>query len=324
MAETGGRAALLLARLFRVGRKPFKAFRPIPFLIPGVWQCTLIEPAQALYASLEPRERDPIVSLSFNAGFAPADIRHSAPSVLAYGWDEAAAEGAAETLARDVEAAEPDFRGKVWEPRAAVRHAMGASDGRPVVLADTQDNPGAGTDSDTIGMLEALTAERAENAAMGLVADADTARIAHQAGEGAEIRVKLGGKSDRRPFAGTFKVVKTADGRFTATGPFYGGSRMELGPMARLAIGGVEVVVASKKVQAADQAMFRHVGIEPAEKRVLVLKSSVHFRADFQPIAAEVLVVAAPGANPIDHTTLPYKRLRPGIRLMPMGPEFRP
>ena len=324
MAQTGGRAAFLLARLFRVGRKPFKGFRQIPFLIPGVWQCTLIEPAQAIYASLEARERDPIVSLSFNAGFAPADIRHSAPSVVGYGWEKEAAEHAVETLARDIEAAEPDFRGKAWEPREAVRHAMDASDGRPVVLADTQDNPGAGTDSDTVGMLEALLAERAENAAMGLVADPETARTAHRAGRGAEISVKLGGRSDKRPYQGTFRVAALGDGSFTATGPFYGGSRMELGPMARLAIGGVEVVVASKKVQAADQAMFRHVGIEPAEKRVLVLKSSVHFRADFQPIAAEVLVVAAPGANPIDHTTLPYKRLRPGIRLMPMGPEFRP
>jgi microcystin degradation protein MlrC len=324
MAETGARTAMLLDRLLKPKHKPAKAFRQIPFLIPGVWQSTLIEPAQAIYAGLAERERDPLLSLSFNAGFAPADIYHSSPSVLAYGWEERATEHAAETLARDIEAAEPEFRGKVWEPRAAVRHAMQASDGRPVVLADTQDNPGAGTDSDTIGMLEALVAERARNAAMGLIADAETARIAHQAGAGSEIRVKLGGRSNGRPFDGTFRVVKVTDGRFTATGPFYGGSRMELGPMARLAIGGVEVVVASKKVQAADQAMFRHVGIEPAEKRVLVLKSSVHFRADFQPIAAEVLVVAAPGANPIDHTKLPYKRLRPGIRLMPLGPEFRP
>ncbi len=324
MAETGARTALLLDRLLKAGRKPAKAFRQIPFLIPGVWQCTLIEPAQSIYTSLAAREREPLLSLSFNAGFAPADIYHCAPSVLAYGWDEAAARHAAETLARDVEAAEPEFQGKAWEPRKAVRHALRAGDGRPVVLADTQDNPGAGTDSDTIGMLEALVAERAENAAMGLIADAETARIAHQAGVGAEIRVKLGGRSDGRPFEGTFLVARLTDGRFTATGPFYGGSRMELGPMARLAIGGVEVAVASKKVQAADQAMFRHVGIEPGEKRVLVLKSSVHFRADFQPIAAEVLIVAAPGANPIDHTKLPYKRLRPGIRLMPMGPEFRP
>jgi microcystin degradation protein MlrC len=324
MAETGARAAVLLERLTKAKRKPAKAFRQIPYLIPGVWQCTLIEPAQAIYAGLSTREHDPVLSLSFNAGFAPADILHSAPSIVAYGWDETATQRAAETLARDIEAAEPDFRGKAWEPRAAVRHAMKVSDGRPVILADAQDNPGAGTDSDTVGMLEALVAERAEAAAMGLVADAETARIAHQAGEGAEIRVSLGGRSDGRPFEGTFRVVKTTDGRFTATGPFYGGSRMNIGPMARLAIGGTDVVVVSKKVQAADQAMFRHVGIEPREHRVMVLKSSVHFRADFQPIAAEVLVVAAPGANPIDHTMLPYKHLRPGIRLMPMGPEFRP
>ncbi len=324
MAETGARAAMLLQLLMREKRKPAKSFRPIPFLIPGVWQCTLIEPAQAIYGNLAARERNPLLSLSFNAGFAPADIFHSAPSVIAYGWDEAVTQAAAETLARDVETAEPDFRGKAWEPREAVRRAMKVSDGRPVVLADAQDNPGAGTDSDTIGMLEALLAEGAEAAAMGLIADPETARIAHQAGEGAEIYVGLGGRSNGHPFDGTFRVVKATDGRFTATGPFYGGSRMSIGPMARLAIGGVDVVVVSKKVQAADQAMFRHVGIEPSRQRVLVLKSSVHFRADFQPIAAEVLVVAAPGANPIDHTTLPYKHLRPGIRLMPMGPEFRP
>ena len=324
MAETGARAAMLLQWFMREGRKPAKAFRQIPYLIPGVWQCTLIEPAQAIYGSVSARERDPLISLSFNAGFAPADIFHSAPSVLAYGWDEAATKHAAETLARDIEAAEPDFQGKAWEPREAVRIAMKMSNGRPVILADVQDNPGAGTDSDTIGMLEALVAERADAAAMGLVADPETAGIAHRAGEGAEIRVSLGGRSDGRPFEGMFRVVKTTDGRFTATGPFYGGSRMSIGPMAQLAIGGVDVVVVSKKVQAADQAMFRHVGIEPSEQRVLVLKSSVHFRADFQPIAADVLVVAAPGANPIDHTLLPYEHLRPGIRLMPMGPEFRP
>src|SRR5262245_1348993 len=86
MAETGIRSAMLLQRLTREKRRPTKAFRQIPFLIPGVWQCTLIDPAQAIYAGLAARELDPLLSLSFNAGFAPADIFHSAPSVLAYGW----------------------------------------------------------------------------------------------------------------------------------------------------------------------------------------------------------------------------------------------
>ena len=63
--------------------------------------------------------------------------------------------------------------------------------------------------------------------------------------------------------------------------------------------------------------MFRHLGVEPTAEKILVLKSSVHFRADFQPIAEEVLVVAAPGPNPVDHGEFDYKNLRPEIRRMP-------
>ena len=83
---------------------------------------------------------------------------------------------------------------------------------------------------------------------------------------------------------------------------------------------GVEVVLASRKTQAADQEMFRHVGVEPGERRIVALKSSVHFRADFQPIAEQVIVAAAPGPNPVDHLKLDYRHLRPGVRLMPGGP----
>jgi microcystin degradation protein MlrC len=107
------------------------------------------------------------------------------------------------------------------------------------------------------------------------------------------------------------------------TGPFYGGSRMKLGPMALLEADGVRVVLAGKKVQAADQEMFRHLGVEPIRQKIVALKSSVHFRAHFQPIAEEVLVVATPGPNPADPAILDWKRLRPGIRLKPHGPEFR-
>ncbi|RMD62023.1 MAG: microcystin degradation protein MlrC, partial [Alphaproteobacteria bacterium] len=115
---------------------------------------------------------------------------------------------------------------------------------------------------------------------------------------------------------------RLGDGRFTGTGPFYRGVQADLGPMALLAIGGVRVVVASRKLQAADQAIFRHLGIEPARQKILALKSSVHFRADFAPIAEEILIVKAPGPNALDYGELTYRRLRPGVRLMPMGPAF--
>jgi microcystin degradation protein MlrC len=97
---------------------------------------------------------------------------------------------------------------------------------------------------------------------------------------------------------------------------------MDLGPSACLRIDDVRIVVASAKVQMADQAMFRFVGIEPTEQAILVVKSSAHFRADFTPIAETILVCAAPGPMVADPVQLPWRRLRPGIRLTPQGPGF--
>jgi microcystin degradation protein MlrC len=117
-------------------------------------------------------------------------------------------------------------------------------------------------------------------------------------------------------------VAQLGDGNFLGSGPFYSGARMRLGPMAALTRDRVTVVVASKKAQAADQEMFRCVGIDPAKQRVMALKSSVHFRAHFQPIAREILVVTAPGPMPADPAELPWTKLRRGVRLRPNGPAF--
>ncbi len=89
--------------------------------------------------------------------------------------------------------------------------------------------------------------------------------------------------------------------------------------MALLRMGGVRVVVASRNTQAADQEIFRHLGIEPSTQKILALKSSVHFRADFQPIAEDILVVKAPGANALHNSDLDYRNLRPGVRVVPKG-----
>jgi microcystin degradation protein MlrC len=205
-----------------------------------------------------------------------------------------------------------------------MRIAAGAS--RPVVIADTQDNPGAGGDSDTTGMLRALIAKRAHQAALGLMVDAEAARVAHAAGEGATIEVALGGKSripGDSPLRARYGVERLSDGRLTCKGPFYRGARMNLGPCALLAIDGVRIVVASDKPQMADQEMYRFIGVEPTAQRILVNKSSVHFRADFAPIAEEILVAKAPGPMLADPSEYPWKRLTPGIRLKPRGPAFK-
>jgi microcystin degradation protein MlrC len=317
----------LLDRL--VGGTPcFRALRKAPFLIPLTWQCTLIEPAASIYRRLEELESEPgILSTSFTPGFPPADIRECGPAVIVQATTQAAADRAADLLEQLVEKSEPAFAGRIWKPDEAVAEAMvrEARSAKPVILADTQDNPGAGTNSDTMGVFAALVRAHAKGAVVGLVCDPESAARAHEAGEGKTIEIGLGNKSGLpglTPYQGRFKVERLGSGSFTASGPFYLGSRMQLGPMALLEHEGVRVVVSSRKQQAADRSMFRHVGIEPERQKILALKSSVHFRADFQAIAEEILVVASPGPNPADHLQLPYKHLRPGLRLMPLGPAF--
>lgn len=329
MSETGERVARILDRIFAEGR-PAKAFRQLDFLIPINWQCTMIEPAASLYRRLAELATGAVFGVSFTPGFPPADIHHCGPAVFAYGADQAAADAAADGLAAAVAAHEAHFAGRCWQPDEAVaeasRRAAGAS--RPIVLADTQDNPGGGGDGDTTGVLAALVRARAEGAVLGLLVDPAVAEQAHAAGEGATIEASLGGKSrvpGDAPLVGRYTVERLGSGRFTGTGPFYGGSRMDLGPMALLrcdAAPGVRVVLASRKVQAADQAMFRHLGIEPAAAKILALKSSVHFRADFEPIAEDILVVLAPGPVVALPEELPYAHLRRGVRLGPLGRPF--
>jgi microcystin degradation protein MlrC len=321
LAESGAWSADLLDRLMRRGPLK-KAMRRADFLVPLTWQCTLIDPAMSIYSEVAGAELLGAASASFAFGFPPADIAECGPVALAYAEDQTTADRIADRLIAGVNAAEADFAGKVWQPDEAVAYAGNRSLElhRPIILADTQDNPGAGGNSDTVGLLEALVRGHAEQAVFANLYDPKTAEIAHRAGVGAEITLGIGawsGTAGSTPFHATFKVERLGDGNFDATGPFYRGNRMQLGPMALLRIGGVVIVVASRKQQAADQAMLGHLGIEPSQQRILALKSSVHFRADFQPIAGEILIVAAPGANPVDHRVLAYRNLRKGLRLMP-------
>jgi microcystin degradation protein MlrC len=327
MGETGARAARHLDALLR-GEGPFhKAMRKPNFLIPLNWGCSYIEPAASLYRLLpeiETASGAGLTAISFATGFPMADIREVGPAVFAYGRDRAATEAAVETMTRAIHAAEPNFAGRIWQPDEAVAEAMriAASARKPVVLADTQDNSGAGGSSDTTGLLEALIRGGARGAVLGLLNDPQVALQAHEAGEGATIRAGLGGKSGmvgHPPLAGDYHVLKLGDGHFTGTGPMWHGARMELGPMALLEIAGVRVAVGSIMMQAADQSIFRHLGVEPAEAKVLALKSSVHFRADFQPICEEILVVEAPGPCAVDPSKLPFSKVRPGLRLKPGG-----
>jgi microcystin degradation protein MlrC len=327
MADTGRAAARHLALMLRSGQRFAKSFRQLPFLIPISWQCTNDQPTRSIYQKLAALESETVPTMSFAPGFPAADFPDCGPSVFAYGKTQADADGAADNITAIVAARENDFDGHIYTPDEGVRYAMELATHarKPIVIADTQDNPGAGGDSDTTGMLRALVRNNATKAAIGVIYDPASAKAAHAAGVGATLRLALGGKSGipgDAPYQAAFIVEALSDGQFVAPGPYFGGRDMDMGLSTCLRIGDVRVVVSSHKAQLADQSMYRYVGIEPTQQSILVNKSSVHFRADFEPIAERLIICAAPGAMPADTAARPWTRLRPGIRTKPNGPAF--
>jgi microcystin degradation protein MlrC len=328
-AETGTRAARAMREVLQKGRTRARALRKPPFLIPLHSQCTTVEPSRGIVAMADAEERDGVLSVAYLAGFPPADIFHCGPAIAVHAWSQPAADRAADALMRHTTLAESAFAVPLHTPADAVREAnrIAAQASRPVILADTQDNPGAGGSADTTGLLQALVEGQAEGAVLGFLCDADAVKAAQAAGVGADVTLALGGRHGPegvRPFQGTFRVANLADGRFRTTGPVSGNRKVDLGPMALLRIGGVSVAVTTKRMQALDQAPFRHLGIEPKDQRILALKSTVHFRGDFEPLAEEILVVEAPGNHLCDPSKYAYRNLRQGIRLTPLGPSHEP
>ena len=327
MAATGELAATLLARRVKLGRREPTVSRRLPFLIPLNAQSTWMEPAKSLYEELVELDGDLGTVSSFCMAFPAADFDECAPMVWSHG---ARAEAAVERLYTSV--AEPtQWRLDVVDAAEAVRKAVALAAHRasPVVLADTQDNPGAGGDSNTTGLLRALLQQGAGRAypgkiALGLIFDPVAAERAFTAGVGATIALSLGravptftGDLSDAPVQGEFKVRGVSDGTVTLKGPMMTGLTVQLGPCAAVEIDGVLVVVASGKKQLLDRELFRFVGIAPEAMKILVVKSSNHFRADFTPIASEIIVAKAAGPMAADPADLPWKRLSPGTRTTP-------
>jgi microcystin degradation protein MlrC len=320
--ETGERCALMLDHLVR-GKAVFKSFGQLPFLIPTSSQLTSREPLLSIYGCLD--ELD-VLSATIMLGFPPGDVECAGPSVLTYADTQAKANLAMGKLRQSLLNHEGEFTSKLTTMEIAIEQAIDLSkkNTKPIILADVQDNPGGGSGSDSVWILNELIRLDVQDAAIGLMYDPEVAELAHIAGEGASIQLDLGGKMlpGHTPCHGTFQVIKLLEGDIEGTGPMAKGMIINLGKMALLKIGGIYISVASARVQAADQAVFTAFGLDPSKMKILVLKSFVHFRAAFEEIAAEIIEVEAPGAEFDDPAKVRYTHLRIGMRLGGNGPVF--
>ncbi|MEQ1866204.1 MAG: M81 family metallopeptidase, partial [Micropepsaceae bacterium] len=274
LAATGARAAQHLKKMADGVPRQAKAMREIDFLIPAAGQATATEPLRSIYAravSLEGATigNAKISTIAMAPCFPLADVPMCRPTITVYADSQGAADEAADDLAGLFAMSEPRFVQELWEPRAAVREAMrlarGAGAG-PVLLADTQDNPGGGGNGDTVGLLRALIDERAEGALVAHIWDPEVARAAHAAGVGATLKIGLGAKTGwagETPVEADWLVEQLNDGDTHGTGAMAKGWHFRMGAGALLGHGGVRVAVISGKGQCLDQAQVRIFGIEP-------------------------------------------------------------
>ena len=239
------------------GNRQSLAWKRIPFLMPLHGQCTEMDPAKGTYEHLGSLEQGSDTNLSFTPGFPAADFPECGGVVWGYGSNEAVVGDAVDSLTNYVNEREVDWWIDIYKPDEAVKEAMRRSQGanRPVVIADTQDNPGAGGNSNTTGMLRALVANHVQDAAIGVLFDPDAAEAAHKTGVGKTITLGLGGEPalGDQPFEGSFIIEHLSEGNLTVKGPMMRGAKISLGPTACLRIGGVRVVVGSSKVQMLDR-----------------------------------------------------------------------
>ena len=320
MKAAGAQAMRLLLQRIERGAPWARAFRQLDFWIPLGSQCTLLQPMSEVMAERASlAERLDVAELAFCFGFPYADFADCGPALAAYADTQAKADAAADAFAAHVAAREAEFVQDVLPAAEAVAEAkrLAARASKPIVIADTQDNPGGGGHGDTTGLLAELVRQQAKGAVLCLINDAASVAACVAAGEGGSLDLSLGGKSDGLPLDCSARVLKLTDGRFTLTGPMGAGNPGNLGPCALIDIDGVRVMVVSRKMQALDQAILRHVGIEPSECPILVLKSSVHFRADYGPIAESIIVGIAPGPVVADPAILNFRYVRPDVRRRP-------
>jgi microcystin degradation protein MlrC len=290
-----------------------------------------MEPAASVIRRLESIEAEQGVELNFAMGFAAADFAECGPVVFGHGTDAAVVSAAVQRLHDEIVTRRREWAIDLLDADAAVERAitLARSAAAAVVIADTQDNPGAGGDSNTTGLLHALLRARAGErlggrVAMGLIHDPEAARAACAAGIGAQLDLRIGravrtfdGSRSEAPVEGNFRVAATSDGRLALNGPMTAGLTARLGPCARVECDGVQVLLSSAKAQMLDLDLFRFLGVEPAAMALLVVKSSVHFRAAFAPVASHILVARSPGPMAADPGDLPWKHLPPGMARRP-------
>ena len=316
MAETGARAARCLVGLLINDIEPVTAIAKAPVALPSIFTATAVPPLADLVAAgfeWEDRE-DKILDVSVFCGFAYADVPQVGFSVVVVGdGDIALAQRAADDLAGQVWAGRHALlhRNRVLSVEDGVSRALANRSEKPVVLLEHADRM-----SDSTFTLRELINRGVTNAAVPYLWDASAAAAAVAAGEGATVSLDVGGHSSERtggPVRLTGKVLFAGDKSYVGTGPMREGRPINLGPTAIIDAAGIVVSITSIATPAIDEDPFIQFGLDARDFDIIVLRSKTHFRAVYEDLAEEILIVDTPDWGPADLTTLPFCNVGPGV-----------
>lgn len=253
--------------------------------------------------------KDGILSVSVAHCFPYADVPELSGRILVIAdGDKAKADALATRLGEEFVSMRGKTMPEFFTVEEGVRVAMEAPEG-PIVIAEPSDNAGGGAPSDNTTILRELVARGAQSAAVGPIWDPVAVALCFDAGEGARFPLRFGGKigpASGIPIDAIVEVTKLATNCWQDFGP----SRVPLGDCAAVKVNGVEAVLITKRTQAFGLDLFRNVGIEPTQRKILVCKSTNHFAAAFGPIAKRVIYVDSDAPLSRDYRKIPFTKVQ--------------
>ena len=315
--ETELRAGRAVLAAVKGAAKPTMAWGNRPMLPHVMRQGSDDEPNRGLQARAKEMEAQGALCASFFTGFPHADIANAGSSaVVVTDNDQMLADRLCAELLDAAWAARAQFVYQLEPLDDSLARAAQITDG-PVILLDHFDNAASGGTMDTTVVLAGILSQGLENVAAFAIYDPDAVQQMVAAGEGAEVTLEIGGKiamptvaAPSPPLAITGTVKRLTDGQYRNKGPMSQGVLMDMGPTAVLDTGKVEIVVISRHQEPNDLACLESLGIDPLAKRYIMLKSRVHWRAGFKPIARAVVDCAGVGVCTSDYGQLDFRNVR--------------
>ncbi|MCB0026801.1 MAG: M81 family metallopeptidase, partial [Anaerolineales bacterium] len=322
--DRGVEAAEILARLLRREVKPTSTMVPLPFLLAPQATGTGDQPLRAVHERAAQLEAEPeVVCICLMAGFAYGDTPDTGPAVIVTTDNRPdLADQYARELANLLQTGYQQLPPpQAISPEAAVAAAL-AIPGAPIILVDSADNIGGGTPGDGTDGLRAMLSHDVADGCI-VLADPEAVAACQERGVGATLTLTVGAKADSwhgQPVPVTGVVQALSDGEFDCEladnhfAAFYG-RRIAMGPCAWLRVGGVNILLTTRKTPPFDLGQLRHIGIEPETQKMIVIKSAVAYRAAYLPIAAGVIEMDTAGLCTADLSRFPYQHWRPNIKV---------